>query len=100
MSSDFQKDWGFPSEVRATIPDAAYYDVRPVPGTYKSGRPKFECLFLSNDRKKVIARREAMELIARKTGKPYHVCRRAESWGAGQPLPAAAQFSIDDVLAA
>lgn len=103
MSSDntFQQDWGFPSEVKATIPDAAYYGTDPVPGTYKSGRAKFETTFLSKDRK-VVARRPAMELTSKKTGKPYFVCRRAEDgWNAAAPRPAAARsaYTLDDAIA-
>ena len=101
MSEDtFRQDWGFPSEVRQTIPDAAYHGTDPVPGTYKSGRARFETSFLSRDRK-VVARRPAMELTSKKTGKPYFVCRReADSWPStsAQPKAAAANFSLDDVL--
>ena len=78
--SDFQADWGFPSEVRTTIHNAGVFDVRPCPGTYKSGRPKFQAIFLSHDRKSIVARRDAMELTSKKTGLPYFVCRRQENW--------------------
>ena len=101
MSSDntFQLDWGFPSEVRQTIPGCAYYGTEPVPGNYKSGRPKFETTFLSMDRK-VVARRPAMELTSKKTGKPYFVCRLAEdSWNAPRPAAARPAYTIDDAIA-
>ena len=103
-NNTFQQDWGFPSEVKATIPGATWFEVQPVPGNYRSGRPKFECTFAGGG--KVLATRPAMELTSKKTGKPYHVCRReADSWpsASAQPKPAsrptaAAQFSLDDVL--
>lgn len=92
--TEFRTDWGFPSEVRATIPGAGYYDVQPVPGNYKTGRPRFECSFMDQQRKKVIARREAMQLISKANGKPYFVCRRHESWKA-----AAAAGATDAIMA-
>ena len=36
-----------------------------------------ECLFFSADRK-LVSRRLAMELVSKKTGKPYRVCARNE----------------------
>ena len=101
MSSEdtFREDWGFPSEVKASIPGAAFYGTEMVPGTYKSGRPKFETTFLSKDRK-VLARRPAMELISKKTKRPYIVCRRAEdSWNAARPAAARSAYTLDDAIA-
>ena len=81
----FREQWGYPSEVKGTIPGAAFYEVHPVPGCYKSGRPRFEATFVTADHKKVLARREAMELTSKRTGKPYNVCRRHEDWRAAKP---------------
>ena len=75
-NSDFQQDWAFPSDIKATIPGAAYYDIRPTSENYRTGRPKFECIFLDAAKHKVIERRDAMELTSKRTGKPYHVVRR------------------------
>ena len=105
-SSDFQADWGFPSEVRATIPDAGVFDVRPCPGTYKSGRPRFEAIFLSHDRKSIVARRDAMELTNKK-GQPYFVCRRQDNWRQAEAAravdaimskPGRVSLELDDVF--
>ena len=91
--------WGYPNEVLKTIPGAVRYDVRPVPGCYKSGRQKYQASFVSGDNKKVVGRREAMELVSKRTGKTYHVCRRADPSKAEDALQAlsAAGFDIDDV---
>jgi hypothetical protein len=106
-STSFQDDWGFPGDVKATIPGAAYYDIRPTPDNYRTGRPKFECLFMDAAKHKVIERRDAMELTSKRTGKPYHVVRRhAAPAPAGQASrdqiqrerAAYQQWSIDDAL--
>ena len=74
--STFLADWGFASDVKASIEGAVYYDVRPTPDNFKTGRPKFECLFLDASKNRVIERRAAMELVSTRTGKPYHVVSR------------------------
>ena len=76
MNTDFQSQWGYPSEIKTEI-GAAYYELRPLPDNFRSGRPKWECLFFSADRK-LVSRRLAMELISKKTNKPYRVCARNE----------------------
>ena len=76
MNTDFQSQWGYPSEIKTEI-GAAYYELRPLPDNFRSGRPKWECLFFSADRK-LVSRRTAMELVSKKTGKPYRVCARNE----------------------
>ena len=75
-NSDFQSQWGYPSEIKTDL-GAAYYELRPLPDNFRSGRPKWECLFFSADRK-LVSRRLAMELVSKKTGKPYRVCARNE----------------------
>ena len=101
MSNDgksFNEQWGFPSEIKNEL-TAASYDVRPLPTSFRSGRPKWEALFFSKDNT-LISRRLSMELISKKTGKPYHVCAREE------PAPprtilrreTASDYSLDDVL--
>ena len=76
MNSDFQSQWGYPSEIKSEL-GAAYYELRHLPDTFHSGRPKMECLFVSADRK-LVSRRLAMELTSKKTGKPYRICARNE----------------------
>jgi hypothetical protein len=74
-SNDFADTWGFPGSVKDTIAGAAYYDITVSPGTYRSGRQKFTCAFLDANRA-VIESREAMELVSKKTRRPYHVVKR------------------------
>ena len=76
MHTDFQSQWGYPSEIKTDL-GAAYYELRHLPDNYRSGRPKMECLFFSADRK-LVSRRMAMELVSKKTNKPYRVCARYE----------------------
>ena len=77
--SDFQKDWGFCHEVRQTIPDAGMFDVREADGQYKSGRQRYVAIFLSQDKTRIVAKRDAMQLTS-KIGTNYFVCRRHENW--------------------
>ena len=76
MNTDFLAQWAYPSEVKTDL-GAAYYELRHLPDNYRSGRPKMECLFFSADRK-LVSRRMAMELVSKKTNKPYRVCVRCE----------------------
>ena len=96
----FRETWAYPSEVLKTVPGAARYEVRPIPGCYKSGRQRFEATFVSADHKKVLARREAMELVSKRTGKSYHVCRRVDPSKAENALQAlsSAGFGIDGAI--
>ena len=96
----FREMWGYLNEILKTIPGAARYEVHPVPGAYKSGRQRFEATFITSDHKKVLARRAAMELTSKRTGKPYHVCKRHEDSKAENALQAlsSAGFDIDDVI--
>ena len=72
----FEQQWGFPSDIKKEL-DAASFDVRPLPENFRSGRPKWECLFFGKDNK-LISRRVAMQLVSKKTNKPYHVCARED----------------------
>ena len=101
--STFQDDWGFPSDVKATIEGAVYYDVRPTPENFKTGRAKFECLFLDASKNRVIERRAAMELTSKRTGKPYHVVSRKPPAAARQPAASQASpaaYTLDDAIVA
>ena len=80
----FREEWSYPNEVIKSIPGAARFEVYPTPGCYKSGRPKYEAVFMSADGKKVVSKREAMQLVSKKTGKPYVVCRRHDDWRAAK----------------
>ena len=105
--NSFQDEWGYPNEVLPTIPGARYYDVEPLPETYRTGRAKMVAIFYNADRTKVLARQDAMELTSKRTGRPYTVCRRYDSAAATAPAQALAGapspeqprgFSLDDVL--
>ena len=76
MNSDFQTQWGYPSQMKTQL-GAASYELRPLPDNFRSGRPKWECLFFAADRK-LVSHCTAMELTSKRTGKPYHVCARTE----------------------
>ena len=76
MNSDFLSQWGYPSEIKTEL-GASYYELRNLPDIFRSGRPKMECLFFSADRK-LVSRRLAMELVSKKTNKPYRVVARNE----------------------
>ena len=97
---NFREMWGYPNEVLKTIPDAVRYDVRPIPGCYKSGRQKYQATFVSSDNKKVVGRREAMSLTSKRTGKQYYVCKRVDPPKAENALQAlsSAGFDIDDAI--
>ena len=96
----FRETWGYPSEVLKTVSGAARYEVQPIPGCYRSGRKRFEATFVSADHKKVLARRAAMELVSKRSGAVYHVCKRHEDSKAENALRAlsAAGFEVDDVI--
>ena len=75
---DFFVTWGFPSEVKSTIPNAHSYEVYPAPSApsaYKSGRPRYVASF-ADEFGNVVATRDAMWLVSKKTGKEYDVCLR------------------------
>ena len=75
---DFFQTWGFPSEVKASIPNAHSFEVTPAlspPSAYKSGRPRYVCEY-RDEFGNVLATRDAMRLTSKKTGKEYDVCLR------------------------
>ena len=76
MNTDFLTQWGYPSEIKTQL-GAASYELRPLPDNFRSGRPKWECLFFTSDRK-LASRRLAMELVNKWTNKKYYVCARNE----------------------
>ena len=78
QKDDFFQTWGFPSEVKASIPNAHSFEVTPAlspPSAYKSGRPRYVATF-SDEFGNVVATRDAMRLVSKKTGKEYDVCLR------------------------
>ena len=99
----FREEWGYPNEVVLSIPGASRFEIYPVPGCYKSGRARYEAVFMTSDAKKVIAKREAMELTSKRTGKSYHMCRRHADWRAAKAAATLrvleeAGFGIDDAI--
>ena len=78
QKQDFFQSWGFPSEVKVTIPNAHSFEVHPAPSApsaYKSGRPRYVATF-SDEFGNVVATRDAMRLTSKKTNKEYDVCLR------------------------
>ena len=75
---DFFQTWGFPSEVKSSIPLAHSYDVTPAlspPSAFKSGRLRYVCEY-RDEFGNVVTSRDAMRLVSKKTGKEYDVCLR------------------------
>jgi hypothetical protein len=75
---DFFHTWGFPSEVKMSIPNAHSFEVYPAPSApsaYKSGRLRYVAAF-ADEFGNVLASRDAMRLVSKKTGKDYDVCLR------------------------
>ncbi len=75
---DFFKTWGFPSEVKSSIPNAHSFEVYPAPSApsaYKSGRLRYVAAF-ADEFGNVLASLDAMRLVSKKTGKEYDVCLR------------------------
>ena len=75
---DFFQKYGFPSEVKSSIPNAHSFEVYPAPSApsaYKSGRPRYVASF-ADEFGNVLATRDAMRLTSKKTGKEYDVCLR------------------------
>jgi len=78
QKDDFFVTWGFPSEVKNSIPLAHSFEVFPAPSppsAYKSGRPRFVCEY-RDEFGNALASRDAMRLVSKKTGKEYDVCLR------------------------
>ena len=76
MNTDFLAQRGHPSEIKTDL-GAASYELRILPDNFRSGRPKWECLFFSAE-KNLVSRRLTMELMSKRTNKKYHVCARTE----------------------
>ena len=99
----FEQTWVFPSEMKKTL-GASWFEVLPTPDTYASGRPKFLARYYGAGygvNRPIIAQRDAMELMSKKTGRPYYVCRREATPVKTTPLKAGmktARFSAEDVL--
>ena len=106
-SDDFAASWPYASKIKEELGSTGYEtDFACPPRSFKSGRPVMTVTFFAGhgDARRVIEQRDGMKLTSKRTGRTYDVVRanpkqsRTESWGAGRPLPAAAQYDIDDVL--
>ena len=94
--SSFDSSWAFPAELKQSL-GASGYNLNPTADCFRTGRPKFECVFYTGagHNRTIIERRDAMSLISKKTGKAYHVVsRKPEAAGQGGP------FTLEDVLVA
>ena len=78
--NEFQRDWGFISEVRDTIPGTARHQIKITDRSFSTGRKIYEATFYGagnvDGRAQVIEKRSAMELVSKRTGNPYFVVRR------------------------
>ena len=78
QKDDFFQTWGFPSEVKSSIPNAHSFEVTPAlspPSAFKSGRLRYVASF-ADEFGNVLATRDAMKLVSKKTGLDYVVCLR------------------------
>lgn len=73
--SSFSEAWGFPSDLKSEL-GADSYEIDPTGSYYKSGRPKYEATFMRGEQATEIARRDAMLLTSKKTGRTYFVVSR------------------------
>ena len=78
----FAESWAFPSEIKQQL-EAASYDIRPLPQTFRSGRAKYEALFFDKGNA-LISRRFAMSLTSKKSGKDYYVVSRSPAVHSGK----------------
>ena len=106
-SDDFAASWPYASKIKEELEATSYEtDFACPPRSFRSGRPIKVVTFYSGhgDARRVIERRDGMTLTSKRTGRTYDVCRATppknppDKWGAQRPLPAAAQYDIDDVL--
>ena len=102
-STSFQDSWMFPNELKKDL-GASGFDINPTPDSFSTGRARFEAVFYTGDghNRKVIERRTAMQLISKKTGKPYEVVSRKPDSAARQPAAPpsrpAAPYTLDDAI--
>ena len=78
QKDDFFLKYGFPSEVKASIPNAHSFGITPAispPSAFKSGRLRYVCEY-RDEFGNVVTSRDAMRLVSKKTGKEYDVCLR------------------------
>ena len=101
--TSFEESWSFPNEIKKEL-GASGYNINPTPENFSTGRPRLEAVFYDGEghNRRVIETRTAMELVSKKTGKPYHVVSRKPNRepsaqpAARQAAPAA--YTLDDVL--
>ena len=77
-NTPFSENWSFPSEVKSSL-GAAFFETAQTNYYYSTGRPKFITKFYSAENKAILATRDSMELISKRTGNPYIVCRSRET---------------------
>ena len=98
--SDFHREWAFPSTLTGEL-GARWHNSATLEGeTFKTGRQKWETVF-TDDKRRVVARRPAMQLIGKASGQPYVLCRREEPAPSQPPRSkqTRAASTLDDLLA-
>jgi hypothetical protein len=76
QNKSFEEGWAFGSDLKKELKATSYVIDRRLDGaTFSSGREKWEARFYSG-KGAILACRDAMELVSKRTGKPYHVVKR------------------------
>lgn len=74
----FQQHWKYPSWVQNDIRGCVRSETKSTPNKFKSGRVVYKTTFYNSD-DKTIESRTAMQLVSKRTGKPYYVCETSEA---------------------
>ena len=92
----FADSWGFESELRKLVPECKKFEYI-ADGTFGTGRQKFVARLLRKDGT-CITQRTAMEMVSKKSDRPYKVIAKADAETSKPPgtLPRAA-LGLDDL---
>jgi hypothetical protein len=72
----FQETYDFPSKVRLQYGPYVRYRALKTGEKYKTGREKWDIYFMKDASDEPCAIHTGMELMSKKAGKPYFVCKR------------------------
>jgi hypothetical protein len=75
VESDFDKNWGFASEIKELVPGATSWEIFSTGTVFSSGRKKVE-LKLYDIRGCLLETRVGMMLTSKRTNKDYSVFRK------------------------
>ena len=74
--SSFTDQWGFESDLRKLVPGCDEFEYQ-ADGTFKSGRKKYRVRLYRRDGS-YITERLGMDMLSKKTGKPYKLIAKHE----------------------